>query len=196
VRKTRDLLQRIAQEQARCRSIFNGRNLEGWTRMHGGEWSVRHGELLGRNGSGWSTNPEVSGSWLSSQKQYGDFRLELQYRINQNGNSGVFFRSSHQKNPAYTGYEMQVYGAPGTPPSKHGPGSIYDLAAPTSNPVRSADQWNSVTLIARGPSVVVEMNGERILETKLDRSMRGYIGLQIHDEKSEVRYRNIRVEEL
>jgi hypothetical protein len=120
----------------------------------------------------------------------------LQFTVNERGNSGVFFRSSHEKNPAFTGYEMQIHDGPGRPPSSHGPGSIYDVAAPTKNPIRAAGQWNSATLEARGPRVTLEMNGERILEATLERSMRGYIGLQNHDERSVVRFRNIRLEAL
>ena len=91
---------------------------------------------------------------------------------------------------------MQVYDAPGRPPSKGGPGSLYDLVAPEKNVVRPAGEWNTVTIVARGPKIRVEMNGEKILETEQDRSLKGYIGLQNHDEHSEVRFRNIRLEEL
>jgi hypothetical protein len=196
VKMTRDLLKRIAADQARCRPIFNGRNLDGWTALEGGEWSVQDGVLTGRNGVKWSTNPEISGSWLSTSKPYGDFRLELQYNINTRGNSGVFFRSAHEKNPAFTGYEMQIHDAPGSAPTKHGPGSIYDVVAPTQNRVRPAGQWNSVTLMARGRQITVAMNGETILNAELERSNRGYIGLQNHDDRSVVQFRNIRIEEL
>ena len=85
---------------------------------------------------------------------------------------------------------------PGTPPTKGGPSSIYDTAAPSKNLVRPSGQWNTVTIIAKGNNIAVEMNGERVINTTLDRSNGGYIGLQNHDEKSVIRYRNIRVEEL
>ncbi|MEW6305942.1 MAG: family 16 glycoside hydrolase [Verrucomicrobiota bacterium] len=195
VRKTRDLLLRVREEQARCRPIFNGRDLDGWTKIEGGEWAIEDGVLLGRNGQKWSTNSELTGSWLSTEKQYGDFRLELQYLISERGNSGVFFRSSHEKNPAFTGYEFQIFDAPGRPPSKGGPSSLYEVIAPTKNVVRSG-QWNTVTIVAKGPRIAVEVNGERVIDTEQSRSLRGYIGLQNHDAKSMVRFKNIRLEEL
>lgn len=196
IRKTRDLLKRVRLDQARVTPIFNGKNLDGWTKIEGGEWTIEEGMLVGRHGKNWSTNPEKSGSWLSTDKPYGDFRLELQFTISKGTNSGILFRSSHEKNPSFTGYEMQIHDSPGRPPSKNGPCSIYAVAAPTKNVIRPAGQWNTVTILAQGPKIVIEMNGERTIDTELERSMRGYIGLQNHDDRSEVRFRNIRLQEL
>ena len=105
---TRDLLKRILADQARCQPVFNGKDLSGWVPVAGGEWTVEDGVLVGKNGQDWSTDPEKTGSWLRTERAYGDFRLELQYSINAGGNSGVFFRSGLEKNPAFTGYEMQI----------------------------------------------------------------------------------------
>ncbi len=196
IHNTRKLLEKIIAEQALVQPIFNGRNLRGWKKIEGGEWTIEDGVLIGRKGVRWTTNPEQTGSWLSTRRQYGDFRLELQFMLNKGGNSGVFFRSAHERNPAFTGYEMQLHDSPGRPPSKGGPGSLYDVVAPERNLVRGAGQWNSATIIARGRKIRVEMNGEKILETEQDRAPRGYIGLQNHDDKSEVRFRNIRLQEL
>ncbi len=108
IRMTRDLLLKIRDQQKRCKPIFNGRDTEGWTVVEAGEWLVENAVLIGRNGQNWSTNPEKTGSWLRTNNEYADFRLELQYAINAGGNSGVFFRSATEKNPAFTGYEMQI----------------------------------------------------------------------------------------
>lgn len=196
IRKTRDLLKRVRQQQARVRPIFNSKNLDGWTKIEGGEWTIEDSVLVGRHGRNWSTNPEKSGSWLSTDKQFSDFRLELQFTVGKGTNSGILFRSSHEKNPSFTGYEMQIHDSPGRPPSKTGPGSIYDVVAPTKNVIRAAGQWNTVTIVAQGPKIVIEMNGERTIDTELQRSMRGYIGLQNHDDRSEVKFRNIRLQEI
>lgn len=196
VEMTRDLLKRIFSEQERRKPLFNGKDLTGWVAVNGGEWAVRDGVLTGRNGRDWSTNPETSGSWLRTEKEYGDFRLELQYQINERGNSGVFFRSAAEKNPAFTGYEMQIVGRPDAKPSKGGPGSIYDVVAPSENRVRVDGRWNTVTLVAKGPRITVELNGKKIIDTEQDRSLKGYVGLQAHDARSEVRFRNVRLESL
>ncbi len=196
IRMTRDLLIRIREEQKPCKPIFNGRDLDGWVQVEGGEWTVEDGILTGRNGRDWSTDPEVTGSWLRTEKQYADFRLELQYTINENGNSGVFFRAASEKNPAFTGYELQITDAHGQEPSRQAAGALYDVVAPTKNLVRPAGQWNTVTIIAQGETIAIEINGERVIDTQLSRSTRGYIGLQNHDEHSVVEFRNIRLEQL
>src|SRR5262245_12066697 len=196
IRMTRDLLLKIRGQEERCKPIFNGRNLEGWVMIEGGEWNVQDGILVGHHGRNWSTDPEKTGSWLSTKKPYSDFRLEVQFTINQGGNSGVMLRSHHEKNPSFTGYEMQIHDSPGRPPSKGGPGSLYAVVAPAKNMIRQAGEWNTATITARGPKIVVEMNGEKIIDTEQTRSMRGFIGLQNHDDRSEVKFRNIRLEEL
>jgi len=193
--KTRDLLRAIFAEQEKVQPIFNGRDLDGWIAIGGGEWVIENGVLIGRNGKDWSTDPEKTGSWLRTNKQYGDFRLELQYAINKGGNSGVFFRSAAEKNPAFTGYEMQIVDFAGKEPSKGGAGAIYDVVAPSKNLVRPAGEFNTVTIVARGKRIMIEMNGENVMDTELERSGKGYIGLQNHDDHSEVRFKNIRLQE-
>ncbi len=196
VHKTRALLLRIREDFKQRLPMFNGQDLAGWVVVEGGDWTFENGELIGRNGRNWSTNPEVTGSWLRTEREYEDFRLELQYAINEAGNSGVFFRSAAEKNPAFTGYEMQIVDDCGAPPSKQGATALYDLAAPSENRVREAGQWNTVTITARRDRIVIEMNGRTVLDTVQTRSRKGFIGLQNHDEHAVVRFRNVRVQRL
>ena len=106
------------------RPLFNGRDLAGWVPMLGGEWRVERGVLVGRNGVDWTTNPEKSGSWLRTAKEYSNFTLELEYAINTRGNSGVFLRSALEKNPAFTGHEVQILDDHGRAPAKYTSGSL------------------------------------------------------------------------
>lgn len=196
VQATRRLLQRVFDQQRRTEPIFNGVNLDGWTKIAGGQWTVEDGALVGRNGQDWTTDPEKTGSWLQYKWPVRDFRLELQYNMSERGNSGVFFRSATEKNPAFTGYEMQITNYSG-PPNKSGtPGALYDVIAPSRHAARPAGQWNTVTITAQGPRIAIDMNGQQIVDTELDRSMRGYIGLQNHDDRTTIRFRNIRLEVL
>lgn len=177
--------------------LFNGRNLDGWVAMHGGEWTVTNHVLIGRNGVDWSTNPEKSGSWLRTAKEYGDFILELEYTINSKGNSGVFIRSALEKNPAFTGNEMQILDdSQMTEPKKWSTGALYDVVAATKVMSRPAGEWNTVRIEARGPRARIWLNGTEIINHDGVRSLRGYIGLQNHDDKAIVQFRNIRLTEL
>ena len=177
------------------RPLFNGRNLTGWVPMFGREWKVERGAIIGRNGEAWTTNPEKSGSWLRTEKEYSNFTLELEYAINTRGNSGVFIRSALEKNPAFTGHEVQILDDHGRAPAKYTTGSLYDVVAPTKNMSKPAGEWNAVRIDCDGRRVQVTMNGEKIVDYQTDRLTRGYLGLQNHDTNAVVRFRNIRITE-
>lgn len=176
-------------------SLFNGRDLSGWVALHGGEWKVEDGVLVGRNGVDWTTNPEKSGSWLRTEKEYSDFTLELEYAINAKGNSGIFLRSGLEKNPAFTGHEMQILDDHGREPKKFTSGSLYDVVAPSKNMSKPAGAWNQVRIECRGRRIQISMNGEAIVDYQTDRLTRGYLGLQNHDTNAVVRFRNVRLHE-
>ncbi len=179
------------------RSLFNGRDLSGWIAMHGGEWTVEDGVLIGRNGVDWSTDPSRSGSWLSTDREYGDFILDLEYAVNAKGNSGVFLRSSHERNPAFTGHEIQILDDHGLDaPKKWSTGALYDVVAANRVMSRPAGEWNRLRIEARGLRVRAWLNDVEILDHEPVRSARGHLGLQNHDDKSEIRFRNIRIREL
>jgi len=180
---------------AATNSLFNGRDLSGWVAMHGGGWTVEDGAIVGRNGTNWSTNPERSGSWLRTAKEYSNFTLELEYAINARGNSGIFIRSALEKNPAFTGHEMQIVDDHGREPKKSSTGALYDVVAAKKNMSRPAGEWNQVRIDCDGPRVQVTMNGEAIIDYQTDRLTRGYIGLQNHDTNAVVKFRNIRITE-
>ncbi|MBX3732939.1 MAG: DUF1080 domain-containing protein [Verrucomicrobiae bacterium] len=179
------------------RPLFNGRNLDGWVVMHGGEWTVSDGVLTGRNGVNWTTDPETSGSWLRTDREYGDFVLELEYAINAKGNSGVFIRSALERNPAFTGNEMQILDDSHLAgPKKWSTGALYDVVAANRVASKPAGEWNTVRIEARGPTVRIQLNGDEILNHHGVRSLRGYLGLQNHDDQSVVMFRNVRITEL
>lgn len=192
---TKKLLNEAQEHWAKTPPIL-GDTLDGWTKIEGGDWDIKDGVLTGSNGRNWSTNPEVSGSWLFYNKPVKDFIFEFQYSINQ-GNSGLMFRSALEKNPAFTGYEMQITTNLDPEPNKYGtPGAIYDFVAPMKNASRPAGEWNTVTIKGIGPRIIVEMNHEKVVDAELDRSLEGYIGFQNHDEKSVVKFKNVRLQQV
>ena len=181
---------------AETQALFNGQNLDGWVVMHGGEWTVENGELVGRNGVEWTTNPEKSGSWLRTVREYKDFVLELEFAVNTKGNSGIFLRSGLEKNPAFTGNELQILDDSTLPkPEKWSTGALYDVIAAKKVMSKPAGEWNTVRIEARGSKVNAWLNGELILNEAPLRASRGYLGLQNHDDKAVIRFRNIRLTE-
>ena len=185
----------VATLRAAPKALFNGHDLSGWVAMHGGAWSVEDGVLVGRNGTNWSTNPEKSGSWLRTEKEYSDFVLEFEYAINERGNSGVFIRSGLDKNPAFTGHEMQILDDHGREPKKSSTGALYDVVAASKNMSKPTGEWNKARVACKGKRIQISLNGEDIIDYQTDRLTRGYIGLQNHDGHAVVKFRNIRITE-
>ncbi len=70
------------------KKLFNGKDLTGWT-IHGTEkWYVEKGNLICESG------PENKYGYLSTDKNYKNFIMEYDFKLEANGNSGVFIRST------------------------------------------------------------------------------------------------------
>jgi len=185
--------------------LFDGKSLEGWV-VKGdadkpapeGEWLVRDGVLSAKPGH----------SWLSTAKTYGDFVLRLEWRVPENGNSGVFIRVPDLRpgqQPYVEGIEIQVLDDAG--PQYKGKlkewqyaGSIYGAVAAKNTGYRGAGDWNALEITCRGGSIEVAMNGNAAASAEMDqietlksRPRRGYIGLQNHGTPVEYRKIELRV---
>jgi hypothetical protein len=91
---------------------------------------------------------------------------------------------------------MLVLSDHGRAPATCTTGALYDVVAPRKNMSRPAGEWNQVRITAKGDRIRIEINGEEVVDHEGDRRRRGHIGLQVHDERSTVRFRHIRVREL
>ena len=81
------LISAATQAQS-TKKLFNGKDLAGWT-IHGTEkWYVEKGNLVCESG------PNKKYGYLSTDKSYKNFVLEYDFKLEANGNSGVFIRSS------------------------------------------------------------------------------------------------------
>ena len=196
-------------------TLFNGNDLTGWLTGPDNAWMVKDGELtVKRNMDGKEHNYD----YLWTKEQYGDFILDLEFKVIEGTNSGIFFRTSDLKDPVYTGIEVQVCNSYGRNRiSKKGTaGAIYDCLEPTKNAINKAGEWNRCILICKGSSIKVVLNNEPIIDMNLDlwrtphknpddtdnkfgRALKdfarvGYIGFQDHGRP--VWYRNVRIKRL
>ena len=77
-----------AQNSKKEYSLFNGKDLAGW-KIHGTEkWYAEKGELICESG------PDKEYGYLTTEKDFKDFELTVDFKLVSNGNSGVFFHSS------------------------------------------------------------------------------------------------------
>ena len=179
-------------ERGGWRRLFDGKTLDGW-QFKPGAWKVEDGAIARAAG----------GSYIWTREQFGDFELQLQFRLAPGTNSGVFFRTADLSDPVQTGIELQILDSAGkNEVGRHDCGAIYDCLAPRYNAVRPAGQWNHLRLVCRGAKIHAELNGADIIDMDLDqwtephrnpdgsknkfrtayRDMprRGYIGFQDH----------------
>ena len=194
------------------RPLFDGRSLEGWRtyRKTGAPagWEVANGELT-------RTGP---GGDIVTTEQFDDFELELEWKVEPGGNSGIMYRATEEAANAYeTGIEMQVLDDSGHADGRSrltAAGSVYGLYPAPEGVVKPAGEWNAARIVADGSHVEHWLNGRKIAEFELGspdwerrvrgskfvewpgfgRARRGHIVLQDHGDR--VAYRNIRIRAL
>lgn len=194
-------------------SLFDGKTLNGWHNFKtpGAPvvgWGVVDGNLV-RTGEGGD---------LTTDREYANFELELEWNVSPGGNSGIIYRIDPSSEVTYTsGPEMQVLDderhADGKNPLTSA-GADYGLYPAPRGVVKPAGEWNSVRLLVNGNHVEHWLNGVKVVEYELGspdwearknaskfkawenygRATKGYIALQDHGDR--VEYRNIRIREL
>lgn len=161
-----------------------------------------------------------SGGDIVTREQFGSFELELEWRISEGGNSGIFYRvvESDEHGPVWhSGLEMQVLDNArhrDGRSEKRRAGDLYDLVAGRVDATRPVGQWNEVRIVLDGERLEHWLNGARVLEAQLGtpewdalvarskyrklpgfaKARRGHIALQDHGDR--VWYRNIRIRRL
>lgn len=195
-------------------SLFDGKTAEGW--LIGGQ-PVPQANVQDR-----CINPHKVGGGrklyvMYTKEKFVDFILSCEFKVSKGCNSGVFFRMADPGDPVQTGFEVQIFDSHGKEkPGKHDCGALYDALAPSKNAMKPAGEWNQIEITAKGGAVRVVLNGERVIDTDLDRwtdagmnldgsknkykralkdfPREGHIGLQDHNH--DVWYRDIKVKRL
>jgi hypothetical protein len=194
-------------------SLFDGKSVQGWHNYDTpgkpvAGWTAENG-LLVRSGAGGD---------LTTDKQYANFELELEWKVEKGGNSGVIYRIDHRGEKSYvSGPEMQilddaVHRDGQNPLTSAGANYALHPAIPGLN--KGANEWNSVRLVVNGTHVEHWLNGKQVVAYELGsadwetrrkaskfanaemygRAARGHIALQDHGDR--VYFRNVRIREL
>ena len=174
--------------------IFNGKNLDGWTNNGTEKWYVDNKELVCESG------PDKQYGYLSTTKNYKNFELNLEFKQEANGNSGVFIRSSIE-GTKISGWQVEV-----APENMH-TGGIYESYGrgwliqpkPEDEKWLKKGDWNTMKILVNGDEVTSWLNGHQMVYLKDEKIGQGtgFIALQIHDGGGiKVRWKNIKIKEL
>ncbi|BCW97441.1 MAG: hypothetical protein KatS3mg024_0268 [Armatimonadota bacterium] len=187
-------------------NLFDGRTLQGWQLVggHGAGYVVRGGLLV---------CPADGGGILFTDRQYSDFVLRFDFRLDKAGNNGVAIRSALDSNPAYDAMEIQLLDDDDPAYARLEPGqycgSIYKVAPARRGALKKPGEWNAMEIAAVGRRIRVTLNGRLVVNADLNSVRdpriiaehpgifrdRGYIGFMGHG-PSEVSFRNVRIRDL
>jgi hypothetical protein len=205
-------------EKGDFKSIFNGKNLDGWTQKNGtATYRIEKGAIVGKTKEG-SPN-----SFLCTDKLYGDFELQFEVKlINDELNSGVQIRSQTKELNDKEKSRGDKFGRVNGPQveieatKEKGAESGYVYGEAIGGWMTPKDKliphknfkngkWNKYRILAKGPVIQTWVNGKQVSdlkdEEKYKSHSKGFIGLQVHGIKKgtgpyEVAWRNIKIKEL
>lgn len=184
-------------------SLFNGQNLDGWIQRGGkAKYEAVDGMIVG------TTVLDTPNSFLCTKRDYADFILELDFKVDDGLNSGVQIRS--QSLPDYKDGRVHGYQVEIDPSDRAWTGGIYDEARrgwlndlknnPAARQAFKRGEWNHFRVECRGDSIKTWLNDVPAADLKDGMTPSGFIALQVHSTKSkeplQVRWKNIRLKEL
>jgi hypothetical protein len=193
----------VAAQNNGWESLFNGKDLTGWKQLNGkAKYTVQNGEIVG------TTVMNEPNSFLATEKDYGDFILEFEFKVDSTMNSGVQFRSESKEgyqNGRVHGYQFEI------DPSKRGwTGGIYDEARrdwlypldlnTAAKTAFNQGQWNKGRIECIGNNIRTWVNGAPAAYVIDNMTPKGFIALQVHainhkeDEGRQIRWRHLRIQ--
>lgn len=190
--------------QPKWEVLFNSKDFTGWKKLNGdAEYTIKDGVITG------TSKAKTPNTFLATEKQYGDFILELGFKVEEGLNSGIQFRSlsnTEFKNGRVHGYQYEI-----DPSSRAWSGGIYDEARrgwlytmeknPAAKIAYKKNSWNHIRIEAIGNTVRTWLNGigcASILDN-LNEAKSGFIALQVHEiykpeeEGKTIQWKNIKI---
>jgi hypothetical protein len=183
--------------------LFNGKDLTGWKQLNGKAlYEVKNNEIIG------VSVPDEPNSFLCTEKNYGDFILELEVNVDPPLNSGIQFRSlslSDYLRGRVHGYQCEI-----DPSKRAWSGGVYDEARrgwlynlsrnKKGSQAFNTGGWNHYRIEAIGDTIRTWVNGVMCANLIDNTTASGFIALQVHGvgddaEKvgKRVRWRNIKI---
>ena len=143
---------------------------ENWDKIGDANWRIVDGIAQA------DTGEKGKSSFLMTKKAYGDFMLHAEFWVSDDANSGIYMRCPDLHDIKDTNCtEANIFDQ--RPDPTYGTGAITNLS-PIRNMPKAGGKWNAFDITARGPRVVVVLNGVQTGETDKANALRGNIGLQ------------------
>jgi Domain of Unknown Function (DUF1080) len=173
----------FAQTGAGWTTLFDGKNLDAFTRVGDANWTVVDGVVQADKGMG---------GYLVTKQAYGDFEIKAEFWVDTPANSGIFIRCANAQMPgADACYEVNVFDT--RPDPAYGTGAIVNVAKVTT-PIKAGGKWNTYEIRAQGSHLVVTLNGVKTADVQDMKHARGPFGLQYG--AGVVKFRNVQVRPL
>jgi len=145
----------------------NPRTLDNWNRIGDANWRVEDGVVVADKGKG---------GHLVSKNSYKDFQIRAEFWADHTTNSGIFIRISDPKNVSGKGaYEVNINDQ--RPDTGYGTGAIPNVAKVSPMP-KAGGKWNTYEITARGPQLIVMLNGIKTVDIQNSQFPEGHISLQ------------------
>ena len=182
--------------------LIDGNTLNGWTILGGNaSYKVEYGVIIG------TTVANSPNTFLTTNNHYGDFILELDYKVNPSMNSGIQIRSNSL--PAYRNGNVHGYQVEIDPSLRAWSGGIYDeqrrgwlnplTDTPKAQKAFKQNEWNHFRIEAIGDTIKTWINKVPAAYLIDDKTASGFIGLQVHgipkDKKAgtQIKWKNIKI---
>ncbi len=186
-------------------SLFNGKDFTGWDQRGGkAQYTIKNNQIIGK------TVKNTPNSFLTTEKHYDNFILELEYKVDPKLNSGIQIRSN--SDPAHRNGQVHGYQIEIDPSPRAWSAGIYEEARrgwlfklDKNKPAQKAfkqNQWNHYKIKCQGNRIQTWINGvpaADFTETNPIGYKTGFIGLQVHRHKKaglKIAWRNIKIKEL
>ena len=162
-------IQPAAPKAGPWKSLFDGKSMNAW-RIFKTDNAPKCATRQAQKTAGRSLNgvlrKDGHANDIASKEQFGDFELELDWKIGDASNSGVFYRGTDEFNQIYwSAPEYQLLdnvNAADNKKDNHLAGSVYDLYAAPKDAARPANQWNQTRIVAKGSHVEHWLNGKKV----------------------------------
>lgn len=171
--------------------LWDGASLDGWRPSGGGTWSIEDGVLIGRQVAG-----DPNHGHLFSDRDFEDFTVRIEF-MSPAGNSGLYFRAERGGDVGILGFQAEIDGRSGRTGGLYETGGRQWVVPKTDadefkNAYRPGE-WNTMTVTAVGPRIVVHVNGTKTSDIiDPDGRRTGPLALQLHGaEDMELRIRSI-----